>query len=548
MNLEALEKVTEKTDLKTGVVSSLIGLTDLDIKLIYPNPDQPRKNFDEEKIKELAESIKIHGLLEPIIVIKDENKKYMIVAGERRYKAHLVNQAKTVKAIVKDGKNIMIDEVALIENIQRDDLTPFEIASSIKKIWDSEKYKTKTELAKSVGKSKAYISKAFAIFNLNKEILKDLKANKTDIGLDILQEISKEPDLEEQLELYEDYLEGNINRQDIRTSVKWSLEKLEEQKEFLDNKEYETKIKELIYASASCWLCEHSKGEEYAELRFDENDKRIEKTFRHPNDFKKIKEWKNSYDKEKNALEKAEKQREKLNDEDYAKKVKDSIFAGEWVSYSFEYVDVEGKGVYFLNENDKEKIEVWVNEYELNKEDIEDKKLYKKLVSVDYESCGVSKLSKEIIRFNELIKKDKCKKDDETYLMVLKLCKDKTVDKNGVVEDDEEVRNWLNSLVKMDFELSQDEKFIFNDFKDSVIFFTQEKELNIFKEIKAPGETILDTFSNQCETSYLEELKENDRPIGAKLQIISSNPKLIEDMQELLNKYSLNSLGDDLTL
>jgi ParB family chromosome partitioning protein len=97
-------------------------IVELDINEIKPNPNQPRKIFDEEKLKELSDSISSHGLLQPITVIKDKIDGYILIAGERRLKAHKLANLDTIKAIIIDIEEFKLRELALIENIQRDDL------------------------------------------------------------------------------------------------------------------------------------------------------------------------------------------------------------------------------------------------------------------------------------------------------------------------------------------------------------------------------------------------------------------------------------------
>ena len=128
-------------------------LVELPLESVIPDPTQPRKKFDEEKLKELAESIKQHGLLEPILVKPIEDGKYQIIAGERRWRACKIAGLPTIKAIVWEGE-ISEDKkhlLQIIENLQRDDLNPIEEAESYKKLIDGFGY-THQELAKKLEK------------------------------------------------------------------------------------------------------------------------------------------------------------------------------------------------------------------------------------------------------------------------------------------------------------------------------------------------------------------------------------------------------------
>ena len=107
----------------------------IDLSKVYPNPNQPRKTFDKESLNELAESIRIHGLIQPVIVNKMDDG-YMIIAGERRYRACKICGLTQIDAIVKNYTNKQISEISIIENLQREDLNPVEIAKGIRKLMD----------------------------------------------------------------------------------------------------------------------------------------------------------------------------------------------------------------------------------------------------------------------------------------------------------------------------------------------------------------------------------------------------------------------------
>lgn len=142
----------------------------LEIKIndIDPNIQQPRKIFDQESLEALAESIKEHGVVQPIIV-KSEGLRYVIVAGERRWRAAKLAGLKTIPAIVKDITSREVMEIALIENLQREDLNPLEEAEAYQKL--IEEYSlTQEEVAKVVGKSRAAIANSIRLLSLSKEI------------------------------------------------------------------------------------------------------------------------------------------------------------------------------------------------------------------------------------------------------------------------------------------------------------------------------------------------------------------------------------------
>jgi len=145
-------------------------IVELDIKNIYPNEDQPRKVFDEEKIQILSESIKSYGVLQPIVVKPDEYGKYMIIAGERRYRASRLAKKSSIPAVIKDLPIRDIMEIALIENLQREDLNPIEEALAYRSLIENHNV-TQEEISEAVGKSRPHITNTIRLLNLRKEII-----------------------------------------------------------------------------------------------------------------------------------------------------------------------------------------------------------------------------------------------------------------------------------------------------------------------------------------------------------------------------------------
>lgn len=205
MSLSNIDGIT-KGKVKTTGVSAFL---ELELHKVYPNPNQPRKAFND--IEELASSITTNGLIQPIAVVKTD-KGYMIISGERRYKASVYAKAKTIKAHIIKATDKEILELALVENIQRDDLTDFEKAKSINQLWASGNYAKKQDLAAAIGKNSSYISKVFKAVKICDEIIQDIEENKKDIGLEVLQELSNIKDKDVQLQMYQD----GTKRDDIR--------------------------------------------------------------------------------------------------------------------------------------------------------------------------------------------------------------------------------------------------------------------------------------------------------------------------------------------
>lgn len=135
---------------------------------ITPNPQQPRKTFDAEKLEELTESIKEHGVIQPLIVRKNGHK-YEIVAGERRWRAAKNAKLKTVPVIVREYDNVKMAEIALVENIQRHDLNPIEEAEGIKRLM-SEFGFNQEQAAKKIGRSRTAVTNILRLLNLPQDI------------------------------------------------------------------------------------------------------------------------------------------------------------------------------------------------------------------------------------------------------------------------------------------------------------------------------------------------------------------------------------------
>lgn len=211
MNLSALKAATAATAPRTSGVSPY---HQIELHLIYANPDQPRKHFDAEALRELADSIEANGLIQPISVVR-RGTRYMIVAGERRYRAHQIIGARTIRAIVAEEMSD-IDENALIENIQREDLSDFEIAKAIGKLWDSGKYPLKQDLARAIAKPQSYVSKALGCLRLDESIRADIEASHPHIGLTVLEEIARMDDPSDQRRAYDGYVSGEMKRKDFK--------------------------------------------------------------------------------------------------------------------------------------------------------------------------------------------------------------------------------------------------------------------------------------------------------------------------------------------
>lgn len=166
-------------DIKEGIDEKEI--VSIDLRKVYPNEEQPRRIFDEEKIQILSESIKNYGVLQPIVVKPDENGKYMIIAGERRFRASKKARLTEIPAVIKDIPIKDIMEIALIENLQREDLNAIEEAIAYKSLIDNYNV-TQEEISEAVGKSRPHITNTLRLLNLGKEVIAMIEDNRITPG------------------------------------------------------------------------------------------------------------------------------------------------------------------------------------------------------------------------------------------------------------------------------------------------------------------------------------------------------------------------------
>ena len=131
--------------------------SEMELDKITANPNQPRKNFDEQALKELAESIRQHGVIMPIVVNDNGDGTYMIIAGERRFRASKLAGQKTIPVVIRKYDEREVKEISLIENLQREDLNPIEAAMAMKQLMNDYKL-TQDELAERIGKSRPAIA------------------------------------------------------------------------------------------------------------------------------------------------------------------------------------------------------------------------------------------------------------------------------------------------------------------------------------------------------------------------------------------------------
>jgi ParB family chromosome partitioning protein len=156
------------------------GVISIPVSQIDNNVNQPRKNFDENTIRELADSIREHGVIQPILVVA-VGSRYMIVAGERRWRACKLAGLKEIPAVIKNFTNKQISEIAIIENLQRDDLNDMELARGIKRLMD-EYSLTQEKVAERIGKTRSTVANLLRLISLPKEVQTYIEQKKLSYG------------------------------------------------------------------------------------------------------------------------------------------------------------------------------------------------------------------------------------------------------------------------------------------------------------------------------------------------------------------------------
>lgn len=218
------------------------GITEIDINLITPNPNQPRKNFDPEALDDLAASIKVHGVIQPIVLNKLDDGKYLIIAGERRYRASKVAGLKTVPAVIKNYTDKQIKEISIIENLQREDLNPIEAARAIKQLME-EYNLTQEVVSERIGKSRSAIANTLRLLNLYPDVVKMVEDGVLSSGHARCLVVVEDPNT--QLRLANQTIKDKWNVRDLEKAVKKALNPEVQKKNTIKN-EQSLELKELV--------------------------------------------------------------------------------------------------------------------------------------------------------------------------------------------------------------------------------------------------------------------------------------------------------------
>ena len=172
---------TNTGTLKSSVVESVTSMQRIPVADIEPNPKQPRKDFDEQALQELAHSIKLHDLVQPVTVAATSNGKYRLISGERRWRAAKLAGLKDVPAYVRKADDQQLLELALLENLQREDLNAMEIALSYKRMMEELNH-TQEEVAERMGKERSTVANYIRLLKLPPDIQVAVRKNEITMG------------------------------------------------------------------------------------------------------------------------------------------------------------------------------------------------------------------------------------------------------------------------------------------------------------------------------------------------------------------------------
>ena len=217
------------------------GVTQIDISSIFANPNQPRKVFDETALNELATSIAKHGVIMPIIVNKSGDR-YMIIAGERRFRASKIAGLTKVPVIVKNYDERQIKEISLIENLQREDLNPIEAATAMRSLMNDYGM-TQEDLADRIGKSRPAIANTLRLLTLSAEVIK-MVANGT-LSAGHARTLISVPQ-EDQIKFANTIVKEGLSVRDVEKKVKDYFAPPEEKQKKKIKMELSLELKELI--------------------------------------------------------------------------------------------------------------------------------------------------------------------------------------------------------------------------------------------------------------------------------------------------------------
>lgn len=217
------------------------GVAEIDITSVFANPNQPRKVFDETALNELADSIRKHGVIMPIIVNKSGDR-FMIIAGERRFRASKIAGLNKIPVIVKNYDEKQIKEISLIENLQREDLNPIEAATAMRSLMNDYGM-TQDDLADRIGKSRPAIANTLRLLTLSQEVIKMVANGALSAGH--ARALIPVPQID-QIKIAEDVVKNGLSVRDVEKKVKEYFASPEEKVKKKVKVELSAELKELI--------------------------------------------------------------------------------------------------------------------------------------------------------------------------------------------------------------------------------------------------------------------------------------------------------------
>lgn len=218
------------------------GVTEIAVDSVFANPNQPRKAFDETALKELADSIERHGVIMPIIVNDNGDGRYMIIAGERRFRASKIAGLTKIPVIVKNYSERQIKEISLIENLQREDLNPIEAANAMKSLMNDYGL-TQEDLADRIGKSRSAIANTLRLLSLSPEVTRLVERG--DLSAGHARALVSVPDYDQKV-LADTAIKEGMSVRDVEKLVKDYFTPPEERKKKKERPELSAELKELI--------------------------------------------------------------------------------------------------------------------------------------------------------------------------------------------------------------------------------------------------------------------------------------------------------------
>jgi ParB family transcriptional regulator, chromosome partitioning protein len=199
---------TSSGNLKTTVVESVTGTNRIPVDEIDPNPKQPRRDFDEQALKDLADSIKLHDIVQPVTVSKLPSGRYRLIAGERRLKAAKIAGLKDIPAYIRNANDAQLLELALLENLQREDLNAIEIALSYKRMMDELSY-TQENVAERMGKDRSTVANFIRLLKLPPDI--QVAVRNGEISMGHARAIINVDTIDKQLFIYDEIKEKGLS-------------------------------------------------------------------------------------------------------------------------------------------------------------------------------------------------------------------------------------------------------------------------------------------------------------------------------------------------